>query len=1389
MLVVLRIVTEQLSGWILQGARFLQSKFMRRTLYSFSIVAILIGVFVFMSPVKADYIQDFSNGLINGLSYILIEIAAIFIQITIFALKFFIEIAGYNNFIDADIVKLGWNMIRDVANMFFVVVLLVIAFGTILGLEQYEWKKTLIKLVMSAFLVNFSNLICQLIIDAAQVFTISFLNAVAGAAGGNLVNMFNLNEVYNIATNNTDPSGIQIELFGGAVMSIVFAGMAMMTIGAYLVVIIARMVVLWTLMILSPLAFLFSALPNTQSYAKEYWDQFIRQVIVAPVMVFFLWLAFATFGGGDVVQKNIERDHPMIVDGGIQPVTSATDNNGKTLGISYSQAASWENMANFAVAIAFLWIGIERVQKLGVVGGGLVSGAISFGKNVATIASGYAVGRWLVGKGKAAAMKGVHGVGSGLYAATLGNTVEIAKNRVAREIEGWKSWRSRGPNAKLEDKRKDATGAYADWKVDEEAGTGKDAAGKDIRRDEETGNWYQVDKEGKWKLDIDEKTGEVRKEFKRDRDGRIQYEENDSRGTIQKMFYNRQQRLLQSRKRLEKVKKQKDVRDQLIDKRVTAIPVYAMQRFEGTDPDALDRVEQGMLEAESMRSAAKTEEFKSLGKQLVLESTRFKDGKFQGKEKGTMVQQLAQHKEAAARTENLVKASQSKARRDYINTAKGAKVVKGKIEAELEMKAADAGAKFIEGTSRMGFINAAKAAMANGQTGTDANDPVLLRMAHMETEAHEVESLAKESESRIKSDTAKHLSDEALDEYVKHLEELEDYNEHQKLIDYEVAFAGQNLDTLKENAASDNEVKKIEEFQALREKWKGKAPPPKPGRFNNLTFEASAARAEANWAHDTLNRSEKSLYDATEQARVYQARGVPMTSTAMEEFMEKQKKNTRELEYHQTLAAVKGNAKAMLARREADPANPNAVTMEDSMVSFAVLDRAMDQSWIDDMAQTIWDDPELHEKIAKQLGWADSDADGVKAGQIQQLVATGWDIEFVKDQQKFNSVISRAYKNGENVLENSGNLGREALGSKWEEHLKKLKRYNEPMQKLGSYKDRAITNSHLENGGHTQFSQDLGVYIPVSADMAHDIVYAEYRKQNKSRRSDVHSHSVGSYNNEFGIITSFRESDYSDAHGANIDARDMQAVKNRNLKNYQFHSANEEVVTDEKGFTQLGGANYDRWMAKKMGQGALLKKGREEQLAKFLQSAEFKAAKKRHIALEAAKQLRGGSMNFVMTLITNNQSLKTDLNGNARKGKINVKIGDEEFGDASQLIDAVNVEVEAEVTKEVTTRNNSETDPAKKLNAEQLKAAIKEEFQKKKVGYLQTLDERVNTAFRDKLPSGVRSKEDIRKLFDQDDEIGRKLKDEVKSLLGREDDDGITDKDKDDIAEILSKKR
>ncbi|MBD3311672.1 MAG: hypothetical protein GF349_04260 [Candidatus Magasanikbacteria bacterium] len=342
------------------------------------------------------------NGLIWLISSLLFTLSKLCLVFTVWFLKLFIWLAGYNGYIEAPAVILGWTMVRDVANMFFVVVLLVIAFGTILGIEQYEWKKTMVNFVLIAILINFSRLIAGIIIDAAHVFTMTFVNAISTTAGGNLINMFNLNAVSQMSGQEfsyqsiSAQEDIRFEIFGAAVAALTFSVLAMGSMVAYAIVMMARMVILWVLIILSPIAYITSILQPTKDYAKDYWREFTKYVIAAPMMVFFLWLAFATLGSGESITNHIQNNTAPGVD---INVDSASEQLNTRNSATLSSITRWENLASFFIALAFLWLGLDRVNSLGVKGGGFTQSVIGFGKKVGLVASGVAVGQWVARRG------------------------------------------------------------------------------------------------------------------------------------------------------------------------------------------------------------------------------------------------------------------------------------------------------------------------------------------------------------------------------------------------------------------------------------------------------------------------------------------------------------------------------------------------------------------------------------------------------------------------------------------------------------------------------------------------------------------------------------------------------------------------------------------------------------------------------------------------------------------------------------------------------------------------------------------------------------------------------------------------------------------------------
>ena len=98
------------------------------------------------------------------------------------------------------------------------------------------------------------------------------------------------------------------------------------------------------------------------------------------------------------------------------------------------ELTKFSNLANFFVPIAMLIVGLNMVGQMGVVGGGLTSKALDFGKKVATIATGYALGRKLVGGA-------VDGAVGGLKKGTKFLAKTAAMNA---PIVGGKAWIRRG---------------------------------------------------------------------------------------------------------------------------------------------------------------------------------------------------------------------------------------------------------------------------------------------------------------------------------------------------------------------------------------------------------------------------------------------------------------------------------------------------------------------------------------------------------------------------------------------------------------------------------------------------------------------------------------------------------------------------------------------------------------------------------------------------------------------------------------------------------------------------------------------------------------------------------------------------------------------------------
>ncbi|KKQ27990.1 MAG: hypothetical protein US42_C0003G0047 [Candidatus Magasanikbacteria bacterium GW2011_GWC2_37_14] len=630
--------------------------------YLFVLSAAFLLTLVLVLPVSAQWDPaGFQNSVMSIISDLFLGFGKFFIGSAIFFLKFFIALAQYNNYLDVPTVQIGWVMVRDVANMFFVVALLVIAFGTILGLEQYQWNKTLVKLILAAVFINFSNLICGIFIDIAHVFTITFVNAIAGAAGGNLINMFKLSEIYKMVTGGATPqpgTNLSLEVLIGSFAAFIFSLMVALIMGFYALIMLFRVVALWVLIILSPLAFIFQVLPETEARAKEWWKQFGNYVLVAPVMVFFMWLAFATLGTGDVVTTlDLKLNEQTLSDVVASQATNKAEGQAEYSGpnaLSLNAVTTWENLASFLIPMVLLYVGIQKVQELSVAGGSMLAGALDTVKKVATVASGFAAGRWLVGKGAEGAKAVAGGVGLGLVKGA-GYVVgaERIGNYFKRQLQGFHAWRQ---DSGLRPIQKEVDEEVA--KKDADGKVMTDADGKVIM--EKTGRKRMIYEQEDF---LNTETGQMEKRFKMEKVA-------PKFAPLQKIFFAGAARDTASRKKLEKTTNFAKNRTELLDKLTSGVPTAWMMG--GTEKiDALDRIEQGMVLGMKARSAAKTEEFHAMGEAMVLQAPRYKVegwGKMTGKDP-TIAEQAAKHSQAAVVNKAMVEAIKSGAKARYIKGA------------------------------------------------------------------------------------------------------------------------------------------------------------------------------------------------------------------------------------------------------------------------------------------------------------------------------------------------------------------------------------------------------------------------------------------------------------------------------------------------------------------------------------------------------------------------------------------------------------------------------------------------------------------------------------------------------------------------------------------------
>jgi len=218
------------------------------------------------------------------------------------------------------LVQSGFGFVLGLVNLFFILILVAIALAYILKIETWGLKKALPNLIIIALLVNFSLLLVGVLIDVAQIFQNTLLEAFGGdfvslaieplkaSAFGIVTGWLIVLVGYLIAAfipyvNSAALGGIAgmflAETFLGTISQTLFLIVLNFAIGfiffSYFVLFLFRIAMIWILAMFAPLAFLAYILPVTRKHWNEWLHLLVSWSFLGIVVLLLFGLGIKLF--------------------------------------------------------------------------------------------------------------------------------------------------------------------------------------------------------------------------------------------------------------------------------------------------------------------------------------------------------------------------------------------------------------------------------------------------------------------------------------------------------------------------------------------------------------------------------------------------------------------------------------------------------------------------------------------------------------------------------------------------------------------------------------------------------------------------------------------------------------------------------------------------------------------------------------------------------------------------------------------------------------------------------------------------------------------------------------------------------------------------------------
>lgn len=218
-------------------------------------------------------------------------------------------------------ISTAWATLRDIANMFFIFVLLFVAFKAMFSLSFGDVGKNILNIIIVALVINFSLFFSKVLIDASNIVAVGFYNSIAysnvsttigeGATTGDsginrtitsgYMRLLGLHSLYsptvlssaNLLNGGTDAANMLVFGIAGSVFMLITAVIFLIT-G---IMFVARFIILTFLMILSPIAFIAIIIPGRGGLFKTWLNALIDQSFFAPLFFALTWVVFKIAAG------------------------------------------------------------------------------------------------------------------------------------------------------------------------------------------------------------------------------------------------------------------------------------------------------------------------------------------------------------------------------------------------------------------------------------------------------------------------------------------------------------------------------------------------------------------------------------------------------------------------------------------------------------------------------------------------------------------------------------------------------------------------------------------------------------------------------------------------------------------------------------------------------------------------------------------------------------------------------------------------------------------------------------------------------------------------------------------------------------------------------------